>query len=45
MAHRNKRGIINTEDILLSLAKGRSGAIQVCTEASIGSEQHTKRNR
>lgn len=40
MAQRKKRGIINTEPVLTKLSEGRSGAIQVCVNAKIGSDEY-----
>lgn len=40
MVRRPKRGHINKDEVLEKLEAGRSGAIQVCTEAKIYSDEY-----
>ena len=40
MTQRHKRGFINKEEALSKLKKGRDGAIQIRTQAKIGSTEY-----
>ncbi|ERP95725.1 hypothetical protein Q669_29595 [Labrenzia sp. C1B10] len=39
-----RRGFINAEEVLKKLEVGRAGAIQVCTQAKIGSAEYRSAN-
>lgn len=40
MSNRTKRGHIQKDQVLEKLGVGRSGAVQVCTEAKINSDEY-----
>lgn len=40
MVKRTKRGFIKKDEMLAKLERGRAGAIQVCTEAKIQSDEY-----
>lgn len=45
MSRRHKRGFIKKKEVLQKLRRGRDGAIQVCIEAKINSDEYRAAGR